>query len=331
MEITGVKNVLVVCIGRIGDFIIISAFVKRLKERFPDANVTVIAADFASDVAGIMPGVDSVLFFPKKKILKNLFPFLKGFFAKKWDMCINMNPAYSSRANYVVKLSRSRYRVGFKNDRDYSFYNITAEKPHVEEHMLNIYKRLADSIDMKYEPMTELVPSKNDISQAEAMISSLNLTEKKYITVHPGNFFKSRARWHEDGFIALSKMIADKYDMPQVYISGPGEEPMVQAIVDAVDRKNVFMTDVMPLRTLAAFCKSSFCFIGNSTGTLHLADAAGTPTLSINDHYSYLCWRPLKPNSVALTSNQWRELTDLKPETVFEGFEELYGKIENFS
>lgn len=323
MKFTGINNILVVCIGRLGDFIIISGFVKRLKEEYPDAEITVMAADFASEPAFIMPGADNVLLFPKKNIKGNLFPFLKRYFSVKWDMVINMNPAYSRRAAYVMKLSRGKHKVGFVNDRDSSFYTITAEKPHVEEHMLHIYKRLAGSIGIDFEPFTELVPNEGDIINARNIINRMNLAEKKFIAVHPGNFFKSRARWHEDGFISLSKMIADKYNMPQIYISGPGEEPKVQAVVDSIGINNAAMAPVMPIRTLAAFLQLSACFIGNSTGTLHLADACGVPTLSINDHYSYLCWRPLKPNSVALTSNQWRELTELKPETVFEGFERL--------
>lgn len=285
--------------------------------------LSVIVPDFVVPVAEMVPEIDEIIVFPKKNML-GIFRFALKLFSTKWDTSINLNPSCSSSAKIVNRFTGAMERIGFRNDRDSSIFTMLAEKPEKDEHMLDSYRRLAETAGFRCDTNPCLVPNETEQNDADTMIKKLELTD--YIVIHPGNFGKVRSRWPEDKFITLSKMIAERKQIKQVMLAGPGEEKHVKAIVDAVNSDRVIMVYNIPLKVTAAFLARAKAFIGNSTGTQHMADALGVPTVCVSNMYSYKCWRPFRESAVTIKSDDWRDLSRITPEQVYEGLLELEKK-----
>jgi ADP-heptose:LPS heptosyltransferase len=319
------QNILLVWIGKIGDFVVSTSFIRALRKRYPDANITVVLSDFVAELAHTVPELDRIIVFPKKKIAKNLFPFLGTYFGKKWDLCIDLNPSRSTSAGWLTRLSGAKRRVSSFNENCEKFYTEMIKVGVNQEHMLEIYKQFAEYFDAgdEFDYKLSITFTGADMAAAGKIFEQLDIKQdEKFAIVHPGNFSKPRSCWAADKFAALTAYLTEHSDFKPVFISGPGESEKVR---DVISQSGVScaLAPNMPLPVLAAFLSKASMFIGNSTGTLHIAEAVGVPTLSFNRAYSYDVWRPITPKSVAIKGPE-KEVGSVPFEEGVEGLKKLF-------
>ncbi len=325
------ENILLVWIGKIGDFVVSTAFIRALRKKYPDAHITIVLSDFVAELAGTVPELDKIIVFPKKKIARNLLPFIRTYFGRKWDLCIDLNPSRSTSAGWLTRLSGAQRRVSSYNENCEKFYTEMINVGVNKDHMLDIYRQFAEYFDAgtEFDYKLSIAFSDTDMKTAEEIMEKMGINKNdKFAVVHPGNFTKPRSCWAADKFAALTAYIAEHSEFRPVFISGPGENEKVEAIISA---SGVIcpMAPNMPLPVLAAFLSHASMFIGNSTGTLHIAEAVGVPTLSFNRAYSYDVWRPISPRSVAIRGPE-KEIGSLPYETGLEGLKKLF-ELNGFS
>jgi heptosyltransferase III len=90
--------------------------------------------------------------------------------------------------------------------------------------------------------------------------------------------------WPPERFVALFQRLSDTHVQGAVpaVIAGPGEteaamaQPVLQALPTAID-----LVGRLSLPEIAAFLSRVSLLVGNDSGLMHLAAAAGTPTLGL--------------------------------------------------
>jgi ADP-heptose:LPS heptosyltransferase len=324
------KNILLIWIGKVGDFVVSTPFIKSVRDACPDAHISLMVTKPVAPLAEIVYGVDEVIAFPKQLSTFSCIPaFIKKFYFRKWDVCIDMNPSYSKSAGALTRKSKAPVRVSFDNDKADQFYTDVVARPKNTEHMMLRYQRLADFFEMPFNREMKILPREQDFAKADVIRAELGLDcDKKTIVLHPGNFKKEYSCWPEEHFISISKLALDEYDdIELVYLAGPGEEERVDAMVAKIGA-GAKRAPLMPLPVTAAFLERASLMVVNSTGTLHMAEGVGTPTLSFHKQYSYLCWRPLDTIGAALDSEDWNTVRVLPMEKGWEAFREVYPRIK---
>jgi len=323
-----VNNILLLWIGKVGDFVISTPFIRAVRRKYSNSKITLVLTDVVAPLGEITDEADNVMVFPKKQYGK-IIPFIYKLLTTKWDICIDMNPSPSNSAMKVTKFSGATRKITFDHEKNKGYYNETIPEVENNEHMIDRYKRLADFLKLDFEDRLKLYPKEEDFREADRVLNETGLgKEEKFIVIHPGNFKKSYSCWPEENFEELSRRIHDEFGYNQVYIAGPGEEEKVDSMVRTIGRKDVFRAPLMSLRTTSAFLSKASMFIGNSTGTLHIAESVGTPTLSFHKDYSYQCWRPLTKNSIALSSGDWDTVRILPFEDGLEAFYKMEKELE---
>jgi len=311
---TAPKNITVLFLGRVGDLIVSTPFLRSLRRHFPKARIRLITASPAAEAARLIPFVDSVGVAHRLQRpwanLKLLFQLL----TRRCNLLIDLNPSFSRLSATIAVLVSSRVKLAFKKGRmDLAFtHRIAAAGNH--EHMLDRYARLAAALGMPYDEALEVRIPAEDASAAQALFSQVPQTAKKdgvsRILIHPGNFKKFDNRWPEEKFVALSNLLLKDPSLRLFFMAGPGEELQVR---DIMSRLSV-PVPLLPPSTLgitaAMMWEMDLCLL-NITGTTHLAAALGIPTFGFYSGYTNDVWRLRGPEHAGIVSSEWESCREI--------------------
>jgi len=302
-------KILLVWIGRLGDLIVSTPFVRALRARYPRARITMLVRGYAKEAACMIAEVDEV------KNISNPLTVLSLAFGH-YDLCVDLNPSYSRTAGSYVRLSGAPVRVSFSKFRQDWFYTDTVAAPGEHEHMTQRYARLAEFFGAPFTPEMKLSVSSADMAAGKKLFDSLGLAGTAKVVIHPGNFRKFDHRWPQEKFIELTHRLLAK-NIAVAYMCGPGEEKFVRPMAEKFGGK-VPWVPPMRLGMTAGFMKNFDLLVVSATGTTHLAAATGTPVLSMNSQYSYECWRPLAGAGAHLTSGDWKTCHPITVDEVYD-------------
>ena len=310
-------------IGRLGDLIIATPFLRSLRRRFPRAEIVLAVGSKGRDAAGLIPDADRLAVW-SPACAAGLIETLSF---KRSDILIDLNTAPSKTSALLAFLARARVKLAFDKGRSNSVYTHVLPAPSDREHMLDRYARLARAVGADYDPVPSLRPRPEDVGSAEEILRGLGLAAGKFtIAVHPGNFKKFDNRWPEPRFIELTNRLLDIPAVQIVYMAGPGEEGPVAGIVSKL-RRAVPVILPLPAGAAAAVLSRMDLFLGNATGTAHLAVAVGTPTFTILSGYTKAIWMPRRGPHFDAVSGSWESCRDVPVEAVWRALGDALQKL----
>lgn len=281
------KRYLAIKLSALGDTIHAVPAVAALKSREPDCRITwCVEARFAPLVA-CLDCVDEVLpvrtrsWRKGKELTGETGPrnFLKklrsGFFDQAFDFQGLLKSAMTGR------LARCGELIGW--DRPYLrekgaafFYHRRIGPLPPGLHVLEWCAALVKSAGVPDVPrrFPYSLPA-----EAAGRVEQL-LIEKRIrdgVILNPGAGWPTKM-WPAKLFASLGARILDELGRPSLITFGPGEEPLVEEMLQSEPR-------LIPVRLgileLAALCCRVSCFVGGDTGPMHLASAMGTPVVAL--------------------------------------------------
>lgn len=101
----------------------------------------------------------------------------------------------------------------------------------------------------------------------------------RYALVNPGAAWPNK-RWPADRFGAVARVLADRHALTPIVLWGPNERALAQAVADASGGAAVVAPETQ-LPDLVALARGASFMISGDTGPLHIACAAGVPTVSL--------------------------------------------------
>ncbi|OGR61204.1 MAG: hypothetical protein A2X36_12975 [Elusimicrobia bacterium GWA2_69_24] len=294
LPLNDVRRIVLLWIGRLGDILLSTPALAAVRARFPGARITLIAGEAGGAAGPLLVGPDRILLLRRcHRPLENL-RLVRELRAEEADLFIDLNTSFSRASSTLTWLARARVKLGFDKGRGTALFDRLLEAPGPEEHMLARYGRLAQALGAPFEPRLRIQIPEADLERGRALADSLLQPGGEGIVrigIHPGNFKKFDNRWPEEGFAALARNLLTRPECRLFFFSGPGEEAPVRAIVDRLPRP-VPILGPQTAATAAGVLQALDLFIGNATGTAHLAVAAGVPTFLLLGDYTRTVWTP---------------------------------------
>lgn len=297
------RRIVLLWIGRLGDILVSTPFLEGLRLAAPQADLVLVTAEAGEAGARLLDCVDEVAVVRKgRRLLGNaaLLPVLRV----PADLLVDMNSAPSGTAALLARLARAKVKAGFRHGRGDEVFGLRAEAAGEKEHMLERYARLAALLG--FSPVHRMrVPVRADeLAEADRILASLP-QGRKPVAVFPGNFKKTENRWHEKNFAALADRLAEQPDLAPYWLAGPGERAEVEeARCRQLAAEKAPVLGPFPLAVTAALLKRSALYVGNCTGTSHLAVAVGTPTFTVLAGYTAAIWAP--PGKPSRDNPHWK-------------------------
>lgn len=134
--------------------------------------------------------------------------------------------------------------------------------------------------------------TKKNLLTAENRFSTLDIPKDSipFVMGISGNSHPSML-WPLDRYDELLKRIVTRHNLYPIITGAPSEKEPAEFLLNSCKR-GAFVCD-LDAPDLIAFMKHSRFYLGNDTGTMHMADSAGLPciTLFMNKD-SYMSWFP---------------------------------------
>jgi heptosyltransferase-3 len=252
-------HILFVTATRIGDAVLSTGLLAYLIEKYPRAQLTVAVGPVAAPLFEAVPGLEQLTIIDKRRWSAHWLPLYCAVAPRRWDLVVDL------RGSALAWLLRAGIRkVMAKGD--------------AREHRVRQLARLFD-LDPPPSPRLWIAP------RHEQAASALIPRGCPVLAIGPAANWRGK-QWRAERFAELSlrltgaegplagfrvAVFAAQHESEQT-------DPVLQAMPSDRSIDLVGKTDLL---TAAAALRRCAMFIGNDTGLMHIAAAAGTPTLGL--------------------------------------------------
>ncbi|MBC7669363.1 MAG: glycosyltransferase family 9 protein [Gemmatimonadaceae bacterium] len=320
--------ILFITATRIGDAVLSSGLIRMLADQVPNARFTIVAGPLAAPLFAHVPGLDRVIVMEKSKGKGHWFKLWNQVRHKKWGLIVDLRGSGTAlflrrdkRAIWKKSLGEPVHKVidaarvlKLEGDPPPPHLYITPEVQALADQMLS--PRAGDPTG----PLLAVGPAANWVGK-----------------IWPIERFAQTAQQllGPQGPLAGGRLLI---------MGGPGDSRMVEELRMASARgRYVDLTGKVDLLTAYAALKRADLFIGNDSGLMHIAAAAGIPTIGLfgpSDERRYAPWgvntRAVRgPRSLDQflavdpdLSQAIRHMSDLPVATVVRAAKELMAQVK---
>ena len=308
---SGNPKILVVRLDRIGDAVLSLPAIQELRNRFPDALISVLLRPQTQELLEGHPAVDEVIAYDYEKGSRHSFPFgyfqlLEEIIRRRFDVAFILHPGI--RSTLLPFLAGIPYRIGYKAGPGFLLSaavqdNRRTGQKHESDYALDMVrafppKNAAESSPFSPATLPRIFVSgfESDEMRKRLAAESISCAEEKLIAVHPGASCPSK-RWGLERFEILAKQILKEFPHRLVMIGGNEEVEMGRTLTQALGKRAMDFTGKLSLKELAALLGHCELLLSNDSGPVHVAAAVGTPVISLFGR-----------NQAGLSPRRWRPL-----------------------
>lgn len=308
-------HILVVKMAGIGDLLLATPALRALRETYPHAIIDLLVTPAS---AGLLDGwevinrvivLDKYLFDYPQQMLTNprnlarLKPLWHNLRDGQYDAVLLLHhltlPFGRMKHQLLLRATGAKWRVGLDNGHGW-FLNVRAkDNGFGAMHEADYNLAVAEAVGATFSDKRLVVPlSEDEHRQAWHILYEHEQPESinhPMIAMHPGSGSYSTARrWAPERFAQLADTLFSDVGGQLLLLGGPEEAELHQQIIG-------MMHSAMPVRSLAgrgsikvtaALLEQVDLFIGNDSALVHLAIAAGTPTIAIFGLTNASAWGP---------------------------------------
>lgn len=271
-----VRRILLVRTDRIGDVVLSLPMLPLLKERYPDASISVLVRAYTKELVEGHSCVDEVLLWDESLGIREYVTLLKK---RSFDLLILPYPRFNLAL--IAFLAGIPLRVG-TGYRWYSFllnkriYEHRKDaKRHEAEYNLNLLSTLG--IPMPARPQFEFTVPEDDQQRIDQQLRADGVAS--FAVLHAGSGGSARD-WSVERFAQLGNALQQEKGFRVVLTGGPGEKALNERLAALMTVPPADYTGRFSLKELAALYKRASVFVANSTGPLHIAAMVGTPVVA---------------------------------------------------
>ncbi len=266
MNLSEIKNVLIIRLSSLGDILLTTPLIRSLKEQNDSINIDFVLREQYSDLLKFNPNIDRLFIYSNdadKKII--LFSDLQK---RNYDLVIDLQNNFRS--------AEIRRKLKVKSVR---FYKRTFDKFLLVKFKIN---RLSDApqIPVRYAgslPGLKLDEKGLDLYLPANINSVLNMNEK-YIGIAPGSRHYTKM-WLKEYYIDLCKILSyDGYKI--VLFGGTSDRDLCKELAEQITGSINLCSEDDIIATTVNMKKCS-AIICNDSGLMHAASAAGVPVLAV--------------------------------------------------
>lgn len=267
-------KILIIQTAFIGDAILSTCLIEKLKEQHPACSIDFLLRKGNESLLDNHPHVNSVLIFDKKeRKYRNLFLLIKKIRAGSYDYVINVQRFFTT--GLITTLSRGKVKIGYsKNPLSFFFthavpHDISTDK--IETHEVNRNLALIQSLGDTSFLRPKLYPSEEDYQKVPI--------GEDYVCMAPASVWFTK-QLPEKKWCELINQLPDKY---KVYlIGGKVDIALCQRIQEKTNHLRVeILAGKLSFLESAALIEHAKMTFANDSAPVHIASAMNAPVIEI--------------------------------------------------
>jgi ADP-heptose:LPS heptosyltransferase len=270
----------------LGDMVVSIPALRRIRRSYPDAGVTLIALpwaeQFAAQVPGYIdrfepfqgyPGIREVPFDPE--VSKEGITRLRE---QRFDVALQLHGDGSVSNGYVAQL-KSTISVGPVPPQVSGTIRLDIDCPYPSD-MSEVESLIAIAAlicPVEAGAALELPVFPHDVVEAGRLLGD---SQGPYIALH-ASAAESRRMWPAERFVSTALSLREAYGFDPVLVGAQADWSLCQRICDQLPGMSRNLAGKTSFATLAAVIAGAQVFIGNDSGPTHVAQAVGTPSVTL--------------------------------------------------
>lgn len=275
-------NILIVRLGALGDIVHTVPAAAALRRAFPDARIDWLVEAKHRAMVDLITVVDRAIVLDRPSVAAWL-DVARRMRTVRYDVAIDfqglMKSAVLARASGAPRvIGFSIWHLREKTARP--FYSETGRREAPADRTDHVVlKNLALLRSLQVSDLTIEFPLANVESPALVDVRAALGGEHPFALINPGAAWPNK-RWPPERFGEVAAFLREVRGLPSIVLWGPGEEGLAGAVVESSGGAGrvappTGLTDLLALSRVASL------MVSGDTGPLHIAAAAGTPTVSL--------------------------------------------------
>lgn len=253
-------RILFVTSTRIGDAVLSSGVLGYLLDRYPGARVTLVVGEAAAPLFEAVPSLERIVAVRKRRWKRHWLALWADAVGRRWDLVVDLRG--SALAYLVPARRRTVLRPGGQP----------------EEHRV---RELARLFALRQPPAPRVW-----LAEAHRAMAARFVPEGgPVLAVGPAANWPGK-QWRGERFAALAERLTGPDGIlagARIAVLADGHEraqarPLLESVAP---ERRIDLVGAVDLPTAAACLERCALFVGNDSGLMHLAAAAGTPTLGL--------------------------------------------------
>jgi ADP-heptose:LPS heptosyltransferase len=314
-------NILVIDFGQLGDVVLSLPALRAIRERFPQARITVAVGKPGTAIVELSGYADATLVVdrvglrdgPKPLSIMRIMQLVKEVRRLQFDFVIDLHSLYET--NLLGFLSGAPKRLYARRpNRSLDFLANFDPRPPVEDtrptkHAIDRYLDVLVPLGIKDAPR---VPRLRTRAGDDAAVEQMLKKEKAQagaplVGLFPGAGHPAR-RWPLARFVELADYLVRNDGVRIVLFAGPEERGFVKEMRAAFPRSTIIF-DRLTTGQLAAALARLAVFVTNDTGPMHIATAVGASVVALLDRPTPHSFIPIEPRHRIIYSQRIAEMT----------------------
>jgi ADP-heptose:LPS heptosyltransferase len=326
------RNILVIDFGQLGDVVLSLPALRAIREKFPQARITVAVGKPCAPVVDLSGYADATIVVDRVALRdgsKMLAVFRIGRIVREvrrahFDFVIDLHSL--SETNLLGFLSGAPKRLYARRPgRSLDVLSNFHPKPPVEDtrptkHAIDRYLDVLIPLGIKGAPRIPRLPTRaEDDAAVEQMLRKEKAnTNAPLVGLFPGAGHPGR-RWPLECFSELAERLVRNDGVRVVLFAGPEEREMVREMKTIFPRQTIIF-DRLTIPQLASALARLSVFVSNDTGPMHIATAVNTSVVALLDRPTPNSFIPIEERHRVIYSHKIAETTT---DQVYEATREL--------
>ncbi|MGZ8842497.1 MAG: glycosyltransferase family 9 protein [Pyrinomonadaceae bacterium] len=289
------RNILVIDFGQLGDVVMSLPALRVIRERFPDAKITVAVGKPAGEIIRMSGYADATVEVDRVALRDGFKPLsvVKVFRVatdvrrRQFDFVIDLHSF--AETNLLGFFSGAPKRLfSRRRGRSLDFLANFKPAPPVEEnnrkrHQVDRYLDVLQPLGVSdAQRVPRLATRIDEGREIDALLRKAKAeTGAPLVGLFPGAGHESR-RWPLEKFAQLADSLARNDAVRPIVFAGPEERALIPEMRSLFPSSTVIL-DQLTIRQLAAALARLAVFVSNDTGPLHIAAAVGAPIVLLLD------------------------------------------------
>lgn len=272
-------NFLIVRLGALGDIVHAIPAVAALRAAYPQARIDWLVEAKHRAIVDLVTVIDRVVPLEGRG-LRAWLDSARWMRQARYDVALDLQGLMKSAV--LARMSGATRVIGFsiwhlreKSARPFYSETVARAGDEAEPHVIRKNLQLLESVGVRGEVVRFPLAAADSAALAQVQAAAGG----PFALLNPGAAWPNK-RWPAARFGEVATFLREVRGLPSVVLWGPGEEPLAQAVVDASSGA-ARLAPPTGLADLLALVRGAALMVSGDTGPLHLATAAGTPTVAI--------------------------------------------------
>lgn len=307
-------NILLIQLKRIGDLILTTPAIAALRQKFPDASISLVVSSAVKELLPAISGIDKV--YEVRGKTDDALDWI-ALSLGKFDYCLDFTR--NDRSSFLTFLSGARKRI--TADHPYlrtklraRSYNELVEAPVGFLHTVDYHLALLKALGIENSSRAiQLHLPEETASAADTLLRTAGAGED-FVCFHPGSA-RSEKFWEPSRWAEVLDHCAEQTGMTCILTGGRTavEQAQIAAIKKAAHSKPLDLSGQTTLLTLAALVRRARLLVTVDSAPMHFAAAWNTPQVVLFGPTNPFHWHPRSDSALVLLGGNEGPVCEFNP------------------